>query len=95
LPIIKAILVVTLSIQSSETTEIYNSIFYGNTRSNPSFAATSGYDFRQFFAGPTPIIKNCSLMHPSANYTEANYTEMDATSSGNVYEQEPNFSNVN
>ncbi|WP_298221627.1 T9SS type A sorting domain-containing protein [Flavobacterium sp.] len=83
-----------LSIQSSETTEIYNSIFYGNTRSNPFFAATSGYDFRQFFAGPTPIIKNCSLMHPSANYTAANYTEMDATSSGNVYEQEPHFSNI-
>ncbi len=84
-----------LSIQSSETTEIYNSIFYGNTRSNPSFAATSGYDFRKFFAGPVPIIKNCSLMHPSANYTAANYTEMDATSSGNLYEQAPSFSDIN
>jgi hypothetical protein len=84
-----------LNIQSTETTEIYNSIFYGNTRSNPSFAATSGYDFRKFFAGPVPIIKNCSLMHPSANYTAANYTEMDATSSGNLYEQAPSFSDIN
>jgi hypothetical protein len=83
-----------LNIQSTETTEIYNCIFYGTTR-NPAYAATSGYDFRKFFAGPTPIIKNCSLMHPSANYTAANYTEIDATSSGNIYEQEPNFSNSN
>lgn len=83
-----------LSIQSSETTEIYNSIFYGNTRTNASFAGTSGYDFSQFFAGPAPIIKNCSLMHPSANYTAANYTALDAASSGNLYEQAADFSNL-
>lgn len=84
-----------VSATSTETTEIYNCIFYGNTRSNASFAATSGYDFRKFFNGPKPIVKNCSLMHPSTNYTAANYTEMDATSSGNVYEQVPSFSDIN
>jgi len=80
---------------STETTEIYNCIFSGNIRTNASFAGTSGYDFMKFSPGPLPIVKNCSLMHPSANYTAANYTGMDATSSGNLYEQAPSFSDIN
>jgi hypothetical protein len=80
---------------STETTEIFNCIFSENIRTNASFAGTSGYDFSKFSPGPKPIVKNCSLMHPSANYTAANYNEMDATSSGNLFEQAPSFSDIN
>lgn len=78
---------------STDTAEIYNCLFYGTTR-NPSFAGTSGYDIKSYYDTYKPIVKNCALMHPSANYTTANFNALEATSSGNIYEQTPNFSNL-
>ncbi|MBC7495261.1 MAG: T9SS type A sorting domain-containing protein [Flavobacterium sp.] len=79
---------------STDVTEIFNCVFFGTTR-NPSFAGTSGYDFISIYDSYKPIVKNCSLIHPSANYTTANFNSIDPTSSGNIYAQTPVFSDLN
>lgn len=81
---------------STDTTEIYNCLFYGTTR-NPSFAGTSGYDIKGQYGYTTykPTVSNCSLMHPSANYNTTNTNALNAASTGNIYEQTPQFANIN
>lgn len=88
-----AVSVLPTSGTSTDTAEFFNCIFYGTTR-NPSFVGTSGYDIKSAYDIYKPIVKNCALMHPIANYTAANYNALDATSSNNLYEQVPNFSDI-
>lgn len=75
-------------------TKFSNCIFYGTTR-NASFSGTKGYDFETSNTTYEITAKNCSFIHPAANYTSANQNILSATSSGNIYQQNPSFSNIN
>ena len=75
-------------------TKFSNCVFYGTTR-NPSFAGTKGYDFETSSTTYEVTAKNCSFIHPSANYTGTNQNLLSLSSSGNIYQQNPSFSNIN